>query len=298
MNRTLAIIGIIVIALGVVGMSSVYTVHQTQQALVLEFGKPVRVVSEPGLWFKTPFVQNVVTYDRRVLDLDPAAEEIIAADKKRIVADSFARYKIIDVLKFYQTAGSEAILRQRLGQIVNASMRSVIGNYTLPALLTVQRVQIMAAIQDRVNQEAKQFGIQVIDVRIRRADLPQANSEAIYARMKSEREREAKEARAEGAEIGQRIRAEAERERAVLLAEARKSAEELRGEGDGLATSIANKAYGGEARPFYEFYRSMQAYKDALVNGETTFVLSPDSDFFRFLSDFEGKIKRKGVPQR
>ena len=293
MNRTLAIIGIIVIGLGIVGMSSLYTVHQTEQALVLQFGKPVRVVDEPGLKFKTPFVQNVVIYDRRVLDLDPAAEEMIASDKKRIVADSYARYKITNPLKFFQTVGTEAALRLRLGRIINASMRSVIGNYSLPALLTIERIKILAEIKDRVNVEAKQFGIEVIDVRIRRADLPQENSEAVYARMKSEREREAKEARAEGAEIGQRIRAGAERDRTVLLAEATKRSEELRGEGDGLATSIANKAYGGEARSFYEFYRSMQAYKDSLVNGETTFILSPDSDYFRFLSDIDGKRKNR-----
>ncbi len=293
MNRTLAIIGIIVIGLGIVGMSSLYTVHQTEQALVLQFGKPVRVVDEPGLKFKTPFVQNVVIYDRRVLDLDPAAEEMIASDKKRTVADSYARYKIINPLKFFQTVGTEAALRNRLGRIINASMRSVIGNYSLPALLTIERIKILAEIKDRVNVEAKQFGIEVIDVRIRRADLPQENSEAVYARMKSEREREAKEARAEGAEIGQRIRAGAERDRTVLLAEATKRSEEMRGEGDGLATSIANKAYGGEARSFYEFYRSMQAYKDSLVNGETTFILSPDSDYFRFLSDIDGKRKNR-----
>lgn len=297
MNRLLAIIGVVVIVIGVTGLSAVYTVHQTEQALVLQFGEPIKPVSSPGLHFKKPFVQNIVTYDRRVLDLDPASEEMIAADKKRIVADSYARYKIVDALKFYQTVGTEGALRVRLGRIINASMRSVIGNYTLPALLTEQRVKIMAEIQNRVNEEAKQFGIQVIDVRIRRADLPQENSEAIYARMKSEREREAKENRAEGAEIGQRIRAEAERDRTVLLAEAQKRAEELRGEGDGLATSIANKAYGGEARPFYEFYRSMQAYKEALTKGEATFVLSPDSDFFRFLTDFEGQ-KRKAPARR
>ncbi len=297
MNRILAIIGVVVIGLGVVAMSTMYTVHQTEQALVLQFGKPVRVVTEPGLKFKTPFVQNVVIYDRRVLDLDPAAEEMIASDKKRIVADSYVRYKIIDPLKFFQTVGTETRLRVRLGRIINASMRSVIGGYTLPALLTEQRVKIMSEIKDRVNEESGQFGINVIDVRIRRADLPQENSEAIYARMKSEREREAKENRAEGAEIGQRIRAEAERDRTVLLAEAQKQAQVLRGEGDGLATSIANKAYGGEARLFYEFYRSMQAYQASLVTGEASFILSPNSDFFRFLTDIEGK-RRTPSPRR
>lgn len=292
MNRTLAIIGILVIALGIVGLSSVYTVHQTERALVLQFGEPVRVVDEPGLKFKIPFVQNVIFYDRRVLDLDPSSEEMIAGDKRRIVADSYARYKIVDPLLFYQTVSTEQGLRARLGRIINASMRSVIGSHSLNALLTEQRVEVMSEIQQRVNGEAKQFGINVIDVRIRRADLPQENSEAVFARMQSERVREAKEARAEGAEIGQRIRAQADRERAVILAEARKRAEELRGEGDGLATNIAIKAYGGEAQEFYEFYRSMQAYSLALANGETNFVLSPDSDFFRFFGNIEGAKPR------
>lgn len=288
MNRAFAVVGILVIVLGIVGLSSVYTVHQTEQALVLQFGRPVRVVDEPGLKFKIPFVQNVVFYDRRVLDLDPSQEEMIAGDKRRIVADSYARYKIVDPLRFYQTVSTEEGLRARLGRIINASMRSVIGGYSLNALLTEQRVQVMSQIQQRVNSEAKQFGINVIDVRIRRADLPQENSEAVFARMQSEREREAKEARAEGAEIAQRIRAQADRERAVILAEARKQAEVLRGEGDATATNIAIEAYGGEAQSFYEFYRSMQAYTVALANGETTFVLSPDSDFFRFFGKIGG----------
>lgn len=289
MNKALTLIAALLLIAAIASFFSMFVVHQTETALVVRLGDPKRVIREPGLYFKIPVTDAVYLYDQRVLDLDPAAEEMIAADKKRIVADAYARYKITDALRFFQTVSTEAGLRLRLGRIINASMRSVIGGYTLPQLLTEQRVKVMAEIQDRVNQEATQFGIQVVDVRIRRADLPQENSEAIYARMKSEREREAKENRAEGAELAQRIRAEAERDRTVLLAEARKSAEELRGEGDGQATSITNSTYGGEARPFYEFYRSMQAYKEALVNGETTFVLSPDSDFFRFLSDFQGK---------
>lgn len=289
MNKAVTLIAIVLLAGAVASFFSMFVVHQTETALVVRLGDPKRVIRQPGLYFKIPVTDAVYLYDQRVLDLDPAAEEMIAADKKRIVADAYARYKITDALRFFQSVSTEAGLRLRLGRIINASMRSVIGGYTLPQLLTEQRVKVMAEIQDRVNQEAQQFGIQVVDVRIRRADLPQENSEAIYARMKSEREREAKENRAEGAELAQRIRAEAERDRTVLLAEARKSAEELRGEGDGQATAITNSTYGGDARPFYEFYRSMQAYKEALVNGETTFVLSPDSDFFRFLGDFQGK---------
>jgi membrane protease subunit HflC len=288
MNRLASILGVIILALAITGFSSVFMVHQTEQALVLQFGDPKRVIKEAGLKFKVPFMQNVVTYDRRVLDLDPAAEEMIAADKKRIVADSYARYKITDPLKFYQAVGTEVGLRQRLGRIINASMRSVIGSYSLAALLTEQRVRIMAEIQARVNSEALQLGVNVIDVRIRRADLPQANSEAIFNRMKAERERDAKEARAEGAEIGQRIRAQADRDRTILLAEAQKRGDELRGEGDGEAQAIYNTAYGGDATEFYEFYRRMQAFRETFSSGDASFVLSPDSEFFRYFNDFPG----------
>jgi membrane protease subunit HflC len=289
MNRAMTFIGVVVLIIGVVAFSSMFTVHQTEQALVLQFGEPKRVVDKPGLKFKVPFMQNVVFYDRRVLDLDPAAEEMIASDKKRIVADSYARYRITDPLKFFQSVGTEAALRQRLGQVINASMRSVIGSYSLPALLTEERVKIMSEIQDRVNKESSQFGINVIDVRVRRADLPQANSEAIYDRMKSERQREAKESRAEGAEIAQRIRAEADRDRTVLLAEADKKSQQLRGEGDGLAQAVYNSAYGGKATEFYEFYRRMQAFRKTFSSGDANLVLSPDSEFFRYFNDFPGQ---------
>lgn len=291
MNRAATILGVIVVAIGVVAFSSVFTVRQTEQALVLQFGAPKAVVTQAGLHFKLPFVQNVVFYDRRVLDLDPNAQEMIAGDKKRLVADAYARYRIVDPLKFYQSVGNEAALRIRLGRIMNASMRSVIGDYSLSALLTAQRVQIMSEIKTRVNGEAKQFGIDVIDVRLRRVDLPPANSEAIYARMKSERVREAKELRAEGAELGQQIRAEADRDRTVLLADAEKKSEELRGEGDAAAQAIYNKAYGGDATPFYEFYRRMQAFRHTFSNGNTTLVLSPDSDFFRYFNQLNTKTK-------
>jgi membrane protease subunit HflC len=288
MNRTLTVIGVAVVAVGIVAFSTMFTVHQTEQALVLQFGEPIRMIREPGLKFKIPFAQNVVTFDRRVLDLDPEAEEIIAADAKRVVADSYTRYRIVDPLKFYQTTGNEAGLQVRLGRMVNSAMRAVVGRFPLSALLTEQRVRIMAEIQQRVNREARQFGIELVDVRIRRADLPQANSEAIYARMRSEREREAKEFRAQGAEAADRIRAEADRDRTILLAEARQKAEELRGEGDGEAQAIYNTAYGGEATEFYEFYRRMQAFKETFASGDASLVLSPDSEFFRYFSDFPG----------
>lgn len=288
MNRIAMILGIAVIVLGVVAFSSMFVVRQTEQALVLQFGEPIRVVREPGLKFKIPFVQNVVYYDLRLMDLDPASEEIIAGDSKRVVADTYTRYRIVDPLRFFQTVRNEAGVRIQLSRLVNAATRAVVGRFPLAALLSEQRVRIMAEIQERVNREAKPLGIEIVDVRIRRADLPQANSEAIYARMRSEREREAKEFRAQGAEAGARIRAEADRERAVILAEARRTAEQLRGQGDGEAQAIYNKAYGGEAREFYEFYRRMQAFRETFSSGDSTLVLSPDSEFFRYFNEIDG----------
>ncbi len=287
-NRIGMILGIVVVALGVVGFSSVFVVHQTEQALVLQFGEPKRVVREPGLKFKMPFLQNVIYYDLRLLDLDPTAEEIIAGDAKRVVADTYTRYRVVDPLRFFQTVRNEAGLRIQLGRLVNAATRAVVGRFPLQALLSEQRVRIMEEILERVNREARQLGIEVVDVRIRRADLPQANSEAIYARMRSEREREAREFRAQGAEIGDRIRAEADRDRTVILAEARRESEQLRGEGDATAQAIYNKAYGGQATEFYEFYRRMQAFQETFARGETSLVLSPDSEFFRYFNQLGG----------
>lgn len=294
MNRIGIILGIIVVAFGIVGFSSVFTVYQTEQALVLQFGEPKKVIRDPGLQFKTPFVQNVIYYDKRVLDLDPAAEEIIAGDAKRIVADTYTRYRIADPLRFYQTVRTEAGVRIQLTRLVNSATRAVVGRFPLQALLSEQRIRIMAEIQQRVNREAQSLGIEVIDVRIRRADLPKENSEAIYARMRSERQREAKEFRAQGAEIADRIHAEADRDRTVILAEARRQAEQLRGEGDAEAQAIYNKAYGGDARPFYEFYRRMQAFRETFSSGDTSLVLSPDSEFFRYFNQLGGFTDRPG----
>lgn len=298
MKRTGIIAGIIALAVVIAAFSSMFTVHQTEQALVLQFGEPKRVIREPGLKFKVPFVQNVTFYDQRVLDLDPASEEIIAADAKRIVADTYTRYRISDPLRFFQTVRTEAGLRIQLTRLVNAATRAVVGRFPLQALLSEQRIRIMAEIQERVNREAQQLGIEVMDVRLRRADLPQANSEAIYARMRSEREQEAREFRAQGAEIADRIRAEADRDRTVIVAEARREAEKLRGEGDGEAQAIYNKAYGGSATEFYEFYRRMQAFRETFSSGEASLVLSPDSEFFRYFNELGGFGDRPGgVPR-
>ena len=283
----LTILGIVVLIVGVVAFSSLYTVHQTEQALVLQFGDPKRVVKEPGLKVKLPFVQNVVTFDKRILAYDAPAEEMIAADQKRLVVDAFARFRIVDPLKFFQSVGNERVARSRLAAIINSSLRRVLGEVPLANVLTVERTELMAKILLLVNQESQPLGINVIDVRIKRADLPEANSQAIYARMRSEREREAREFRAQGAEVSQRIRSRADREKTVLLAEAGKQAQILRGEGDARRNRIFAEAFNQDPE-FFAFYRSMQAYREALGGEDTTMVLSPDSEFFRFFRNLSG----------
>lgn len=287
MNKNLTFLGIAAVVLLVLGMSSTFIVHQTEQAIVLRFGNPVRVINEPGLKFRLPLAETVERFDKRVLDSDPDAEEVIASDQKRLVVDAFARYRIVDPLRYYQTVSNERGLQARLERIINGTLRNVVGNVTLASVLSEERAAIMTEIQKQVQNEAKTFGIDVIDVRIRRADLPQANSEAIYARMKSEREREAKEFRAQGAELAQRIRARADRERTVLLADAAKQAQILRGDGDGQQVEIWAKA-AGQDPDFFMFYRSMEAYRQSL-SGDTTLVLQPDSDFLRYFRDVQGR---------
>lgn len=280
-----------ILAAAVVALNAFFTVHQTQQAIVLQFGEPKRVITSPGLKFKIPFIQDVTYYDNRLLDFPHAAEEVIAADQKRMVVDSFARWRIVDPLQFYQTVANEMGARARLNSQMSASLRRVIGSVPLSAVLTEQRMTIRQEIRDQVDAEAQRFGIRVMDVRIRRADLPTENNQAIYARMKSEREREAKEFRAQGAEIGQRIRSRADRDRIVLLAESRKQAQILRGAGDAQSVQLYADAF-GKAPDFFIFYRSLQAYRLALQGDNTTLVLSPDSSFFRFFKDLSGKKSR------
>ena len=284
MNRNLLIgIGVAFGVIALLAASALFTVHQTQQALVLQFGNPKRIITEPGLHVKIPFIQNAIYIDRRVLDYDAISEEIILGDQKRLVVDAFARYQIVDPLRFYQSVGSEAVFRGRINTILDASLRKVLGEVPLFTVLSEDRGQLMARIRDQADIEAEPFGVDIIDVRIKRADLPAENSQAIYRRMQTEREREAKELRAQGAEMAQRIRARADRERRVLLAEARKEAQIARGEGDGEAVRIFAEAFGRDI-DFFTFYRSMQAYRDALGDENTSFVLSPDSEFFRFFS--------------
>ena len=292
-RRTFAILGIIVLIAGIIAFSALFTVHQTQQALVLQFGEPKRVVRDSGLHAKLPFIQNVVFLDKRMLSYDGSGEEVIASDRKRLVVDSFLRYRIDDPLRFYQTVGNEAVARQRLNALLTSSLRQVIGTVPLQSVLTGERAQLMSQIAQRVNAEARDLGISIADVRIKRADLPEANNQAIYARMKTEREREAREFRAQGAEISQRIRSRADREKTVLLAEAQKQAQILRGEGDGNAIRIFAEAFGTDI-DFFTFYRSMQAYRESLGGEDTTMVLSPDSDFFRYFGSMLGEGGQSG----
>lgn len=269
-------------------MSSAYIVNQTEQAIVLQFGEPVRVVKDSsGLKFKVPFIQNVVFYDNRLLNLDPPAQEIVLNDKKRLDVDSFTRYRIVDPLKFYQTVRTETQARSKLEEIVNSSVRNVLGRITLQELLSEQRSQIMADISDAVKKDASQIGVSVAEVRIRRADLPIEVLQAINDRMKAERDRDAKEFRAQGQQAAQQIKATADKERTIIIAEAEKQAQIIRGEGDQQATNIWNEAAGRDPE-FYAFYRSLEAYRKSLGKADNSFVLSPESEFFKY---FRGKVK-------
>jgi modulator of FtsH protease HflC len=290
--RILALVGGLLVIAGIVVISSLFTVNQTESALLLQFGRPVRVIDQAGLQVKLPFVQNVVFFDRRLLDVEPPPEEVIAADQKRAIVDTYTRYRIVNPLLFFQTVGGEDAVRARLSVMVSSSMRQVIGKVPLSALLSVQRAPIMQKIRDEVRTAAKGFGIEVVDTRIRRVDLPVQNSEAIYARMNSERQQQAALYRAEGAQEAATVRANADRDVTVILADAQRDAQELRGQGDAAATAIYAKAYGQDEN-FFAFYRSLQAYRDALSGRETSFVLSPTSDFFRY---FQGPGGASSAP--
>lgn len=282
MNRSV-LIGIAV-ALGaalLLAGTSLFVVNQAEQALVLRLGAHRATIKEPGLHVKWPFIEEVVFYDLRLLSLEPPAEEIILGDQKRIVVDTFTRYRIADPLKFYQALRNETNARNQLTQVVSSALRQAMGQIMLPSLLSDERTRLMENILREVRDRAGDYGIAVADVRIRRADLPEETSQSIYDRMKSERERQAKELRAQGYEWGQQIRARADRERTVILAEATRQANVLRSQGDAESSRIFNEAYGRDAK-FYDFYRSLEAYRKTLGDGETTMVLSPDSDFLRY----------------
>ena len=270
---------------------SIFIVKEVNQAIVLQFGDPKRIISKPGLNFKIPFIQNVVYLDKRILNLDTPPEEVIASDQKRLIVDAFARFKIVDPLKFYISVGDERVARSRLSTIINSRIRNVLGQEELQTLLSQDRSKQMALIKEGVNNEAKNFGITIVDVRIKRADLPQANSDAIYRRMQTEREREAKEFRAKGAEMAVTITSTADKEVTVILAESQKQSEIMKGEGDGLRNKIFADAFGQDPE-FFAFYRAMQAYEKALIGGETSLILSPDSEFFKFFGNIKPEIQQ------
>ena len=276
----------IIVVLGITAFQSIFIVQEINQAIVLQFGYPKKIVNKSGLNFKLPFIQNVAYLDKRVLNLDNPPEEVIAADQKRLIVDAIARFKIVDPLKFYISVGNERVARSRLATIINSRIRNVLGQQELQTLLSEDRTKQMSLIQEGVNNEAENFGIKINDVRIKRADLPQANSDAIFRRMQTEREREAKEFRARGAEMAVTITSTADKEVTVILAEAQKKSEIMKGEGDGKRNNIFAGAFGQDPE-FFAFYRAMQAYEKALIGGETSLILSPDSEFFKFFGNIK-----------
>jgi modulator of FtsH protease HflC len=288
------VIAVVLLIAAIVSYSTFFTVSQTQQALVVRLGKPVRVITDPGLNLKVPFIDSVIYIDKRILNIESPAQEVIASSQdnnrtgndqagERLVVDAFARYRITDPLKFYQTVGPAGADSQ-LAILLNSALRRVLGAATLSDVVRDKRDELMAKMRDQIDHDAKPFGIQVIDVRIRRADLPEQNSQAVYQRMQTERQREAAEFRAQGSQKSQEIRARADRDVTVLLAEAVSHAEQIRGEGDSERNRIFADAYTRDP-DFFTFYRSMQAYDKSLPHGDTHLVLKPDSDFFRYFSD-------------
>ena len=275
--------------------SSVFTLYQTQQALVLRLGSPMPPITEPGLHFKAPFIDTVVYIDKRILDLDASAQELIASDQKRLVVDAFARYRIKDPLRFYQTLGSVRGANLQLAILLNSALRRVLGEVTFTHVVRDQRADLMARIRTLVDNEAQGYGIEVVDVRIRRADLPEQNSQAVYLRMQTERQREAAEFRAQGSQRGQEIRSRADREVTVLVAEALSKSEQIRGEGDATRNQIFAQAFGKDP-DFFNFYRSMQAYEIGLKPNDTRLLLRPDSNFFRYFNDPMGKQPAAAAP--
>jgi modulator of FtsH protease HflC len=284
MSRTLIALVAFIVVLLVLVDSSLFTVSQNEQVLITQFGQPVRVIRDPGLHAKTPFVQTVLYFDKRLLNIELPGDQITLGDQRRLVVDSFTVYRITDPLLYYQSVGpAEDGIRGRLNSVVSAALRDVLADNKLLDVLSAKRDQIMAAIRDRVNQQMKGFGVAIEDVRIRRADLPEENTKAVLARMQSERQRVAAQARAEGAEAAAKIRANAERDRTVLLAEARATADNLRGEGEGEATRISTQAYSQDTN-FYTAWRTLQAYRDSFESGNSRLVLTPDNDFLRYLA--------------
>jgi membrane protease subunit HflC len=294
-----AFLALLIICVGLAAVAiyaSAFIVHQNEQALVLRFGEPKRVVNTPGLNWKVPLVDSVEIYDKRILDLDSQPQEVTASDQKRLVVDSFARYRIVDPLKFYQTLRYEEGVRSRLGPIIDSAMRRVLGAATFQDVVRDKREDLMKRIAKQVNQEGNDFGLEVVDVRIKRADLPEQNSKSVFDRMRAERQREAAEFRAQGTAEANRIKATADREATVIRAEATRKGEETRGAGDAERNKIYADAYTKD-QEFFEFYRSMQAYENGLKSEDTRLLISPDSDFFKYFGNPHGKGPATPAPQ-
>jgi membrane protease subunit HflC len=287
------VLAVLALVLLITGYSSLFTVYQTRQALVVRLGNPLRVETQPGLHVKMPLLDSVIYVDKRILDLENSSAEVIASDQKRLVVDAFARYRVRDALRFYQTVGTVDGANSRLSPLLNSALRRVLGEATLTHVVRDQREQLMARVREQLDREAQQFGVLVVDVRIRRADLPEQNSQAVYKRMQTEREREAQEFRSQGTQKAQEIRARADRDATVIVAEATSKAEQTRGEGDAERNRIFADAYNRDA-DFFAFYRSMQAYDASLQQGDTRLLVRPDSEFFRFFLDPSGKQRASG----
>ena len=288
MNRPIVIGFLVALAIVVItALSSMFVVNQREQALVVQFGEPKRVITEPGLNFKIPFIQKVFYFDKRVLNFDAAAQEAPTLDQKQVVVESYAKYRIVDALTFFQRVRDEIGAAQRLGPIINSTLREQLGEIPMSLILTAQRAEFMRDITAQVNLAGKEFGIEVLDVRMKRVDLPPENSEAIFRRMQTQRQQEAARFRAEGQRDAQAMRAEADKQQVVIISDARRQSEILRGEGDAEATRIYNDAYGQDAA-FFDFYRSMQALTEGLTGDTTTYVGPPTGDFFRYFGDVEG----------
>jgi modulator of FtsH protease HflC len=295
LNLVGGIVAVLLIVVLIVAYGTLFTVYQTRQALVVRLGNPVRVITEPGLHVKVPFFDSVIHIDKRILDLENPAQEVIASDQKRLVVDAFARYRTKEPLKFYQSVGNVEGANSRLSTLLNSALRRVLGEATLTQVVRDQREQLMNRVREQLEAEAQAFGISVVDVRIRRADLPEQNSQAVYQRMITERQREAQEFRSLGTQRAQEIRAKADRDVTVLLADAQSKGEQIRGEGDGERNRIFADAFGRDPE-FFSFYRSMQAYEAGLRSNDTRMLLKPDSDFFRYFVDPSGKMRDGGTP--
>ena len=278
---------ILIVILFGLGYFTLFSVIEVKHAIILQFGDPKRIITSAGLNFKIPFIQNVVFIDNRILDIDAPAAEVIASDQKRLIVDAYVKFRIVNVLEFYKAFGNENVARSRVSAIVNSRIRGVLGEQPLSAVLSDDRSKLMRQITSLVEAEVNNYGIEIVDVRIKRADLPEANSQAIYRRMQTEREREAKEFRAQGAEIAQRIRSTADKEVTIIRAQAEKQSNIIRGQGDGIANKVFAEAFGKDPE-FFAFYRAMQAYAESLNSSDTSMILSPESEFFKYFADPSG----------